>query len=30
VAFRRQVPVLGRYVVDLLVPELRKPFTKDV
>jgi very-short-patch-repair endonuclease len=23
VAFRRQVPVLGRYVVDLLVPELR-------
>jgi very-short-patch-repair endonuclease len=23
VAFRRQVPVLGRYIVDLLVPELR-------
>jgi very-short-patch-repair endonuclease len=23
VSFRRQVPVLGRYVVDLLVPQLR-------
>jgi very-short-patch-repair endonuclease len=23
VSFRRQVPVLGRYIVDLLVPELR-------
>jgi very-short-patch-repair endonuclease len=23
VAFRRQVPVLGRYIVDLLAPELR-------
>lgn len=23
VAFRRQVPVLGRYIADLLVPELR-------
>ena len=23
VAFRRQVPVLGTYIVDLLVPELR-------
>ena len=23
VAFRRQVPVLGKYIADLLVPELR-------